>query len=174
MLTEDSSIPSSAQEAVLWKGHSSQWVHFWFYFFCLLLAIGCVVGALFTAGLALIGLIVPVVMWIVRWWITRSTHYELTTQRLRITSGILNRRLDELELYRVKDYVLEEPLLFRMLKLGNLNIVTSDTSSPLIAMHAISDVQDVREKLRAAVQSERDRKRVRELDVDNQDGNALG
>ncbi|MEY4483160.1 MAG: hypothetical protein RL693_612 [Verrucomicrobiota bacterium] len=174
MLTEDSPIPAPAQEATLWKGHSSQWVHFWFYFFCILLAIGCAVGALFTAGLALIGLIVPAVMWSARWWMTRATHYELTTQRLRITSGILNRRLDELELYRVKDYTLEEPLLYRILKLGNLNIVTSDSSSPLIAMHAISDVQDVREKLRAAVQSERDRKRVREMDVDHSDGNALG
>lgn len=174
MLTEEAPITPSAPEAVLWKGHSSQWVHFWFYFFCILLAIGCGVGALFTAGLSLIGLIVPAVMWGIRWWMTRSTHYELTSQRLRITSGILNRRLDELELYRVKDYALEEPLLFRMLKLGNLNIVTSDTSSPLIAMHAISDVHDVREKLRAAVQSERDRKRVREMDVDHADGNALG
>lgn len=174
MSTEDPSISSSAQEAVLWKGHSSQWVHFWYYFFCILLAAGCVVGALFSAGLALIGLIVPAGMWGVRWWMTRSTHYELTSQRLRITSGILNRRLDELELYRVKDYVLEEPLIFRLLKLGNLNIVTSDSSSPHIAMHAISDVHDVREKLRAAVQAERDRKRVRELDVDNMDGNTLG
>lgn len=174
MLTEDSPISPPASEAILWKGHSSQWVHFWFYFFCLLLAIGCVVGAVSTAGLALIGLIVPAIMWGLRWWMTRATFYELTTQRLRITTGILNRRLDELELYRVKDYVLEEPLLFRMLKLGNLNIVTSDSSSPLIAMHAISDVHDVREKLRAAVQSERDRKRVREMDVDNLGDTALG
>ena len=31
---------------------------------------------------------------------TKTTAYELTTQRLKITSGILNRKLDELELFR--------------------------------------------------------------------------
>ena len=35
-----------------------------------------------------------------------------------------------------------------------------------IALRAIAGVQAVREKLRTAVQSERDRNRVRELDVD--------
>lgn len=172
MNTEAPSI--SSPEAILWKGHSSQWVHFWFYFFCILLAIGCAVGALFTAGLSLIGLIVPAVMWGIRWWMTRSTHYEMSSQRLRRTSGIINRRLEELELYRVKDYVMEEPFYLRMLGLGNLSIVTSDSTTPVVSIHAIRDVHDVREKLRSAVQTERDRKRVRELDVDNMDGNALG
>jgi hypothetical protein len=42
-----------------------------------------------------------------------------------------------------------------------------------VAIKAIADVENVREKLRGAVQSERDRKRVRELDVDsNDDGGA--
>lgn len=174
MTTEDPSPPLPTPEAILWQGHSSQWVHFLFYFFCTLLAIGCVIAALFTAGFSLIGLIVPAVMWGIRWWMTRSTHYELTSQRLRRTSGIINRRLEELELYRVKDYVMEEPFYLRMLGLGNLSIVTSDSSTPVVAIEAIHDVHDVREKLRSAVQTERDRKRVRELDVDNLDGNALG
>lgn len=174
MPTEDTSISSPAPEAILWQGHSSQWLHFWFYFFCALLAIGCSVGALFTAGMSLIGLIVPAVMWGIRWWMTRSTHYEMTSQRLRITTGILNRRLDELELYRVKDYVMEEPFYLRMLGLGNLSIVTSDSTTPVVSIHAIHDVQNVREKLRTAVQTERDRKRVREMDVDNLGSGALG
>ena len=98
---------------------------------------------------------------------TRTTVYELTTQRLKIHRGILNRRLEELELYRVKDYIMDQPLLLRLLGLGNLTLVTSDASTPRIAIRAIPGVTAVREQLRTAVQSERDRKRVRELDVDN-------
>ena len=156
----------SVPETELWEGHTSQWVHFWFYFFCVLIAAGCIAGIPFSAGLSAIGLVVPLVMWIGRWWVTRTTKYELTTQRLRRTAGILNRKVDELELFRVKDYAMEQPLLLRMLGLGNLTLVTSDASTPTVALKAIHGVEDVREKLRQAVQAERDRKRVRELDVD--------
>jgi uncharacterized membrane protein YdbT with pleckstrin-like domain len=170
MPTDDRANPSAPAESTLWKGHSSQWVHFWFYLFCVLLAIGCLVALPFTGGLSIAGIVIPLGLWIARWWVTKATHYELTTQRLRKTSGILNRRLDELELYRVKDYSLEQPFVLRMLGLGNLSLITSDASTPELELKAIAGAEDVREKLRHAVQSERDRKRVRELDVDSSGG----
>jgi uncharacterized membrane protein YdbT with pleckstrin-like domain len=171
MPVEDESLsPPAREETVLWSGHSSQWVHFWWYLFCVLLAVAAVVGALFTAGLSLVGLIIPLAMWGVRWWMTRTTKYELTSQRLRRTSGILNRTLDELELYRVKDYSVEMPLMMRIFGLGNLRLVTSDATTPVVDIPAIQGAMDVRELLRTAVQAERDRKRVRELDVDGTGG----
>lgn len=170
------SIPSAAVETSLWKGHTSQWVHFWYYLFCIIIAAGIAVGAtvaaLPTGGLAYIALVVPLFMWLIRWWITKCTSYELTTQRLKIASGVLNRKLDELELFRVKDYAMDQPLALRIVGLGNLTLVTSDASTPTVAIRAIANVEDVREKLRTAVQAERDRKRVREMDVDNLEGGA--
>ncbi|TDU81499.1 PH (Pleckstrin Homology) domain-containing protein [Prosthecobacter fusiformis] len=163
----------SPSETSLWKGHTSQWVHFWYYFFCLLLAAGCGVAAVATGGLAAIGLVVPLLMWIIRWWVTKCTAYELTTQRLKISSGILNRKLEELELFRVKDYAMDQPLFLRMMGLGNLTLITSDMSTPTVEINAIPGVEGVREMLRTAVQAERDRKRVRELDVGGDGGDAL-
>lgn len=165
MPIDDNTTPTSAAETLLWTGHTSQWVHFWFYFFCVMLAVAAGVAIPFTAGLSAIGFVLPIGMWIVRWWATKCTAYELTSQRLRIRSGILNRRLDEMELYRVKDYAMEQPLMLRMFGLGNLTLITSDATNPQVAMRAIPQVETVREQLRAAVQSERDRKRVREMDV---------
>jgi uncharacterized membrane protein YdbT with pleckstrin-like domain len=153
-------------ESELWTGYTSQWVHFWYYFFCVLLAVGCLVAAPFTGGLSAIGLVVPLVMWLVRWWMTKTTRYELTSQRLRRSSGILNRVVDELELFRVKDYSMEQPFFLRMMGLGNLKLVTSDATTPIVTISAIAQVESVRELLRNAVQAERDRKRVRQLDVD--------
>jgi len=164
---------NSSTETTLWKGHTSQWVHFWYYFFCLLLAGAAIGGIPFTLGMSAIGLIVPLVMWIIRWWVTKCTTYELTTQRLKITKGILNKDLDELELFRVKDYSMTQPLFLRMLGLGHLTMVTSDASTPTVAIKAIPKVEEVREMLRTAVQVERDRKRVRELDVDGNDGDLI-
>lgn len=178
MPTEDAPITPAGAENTLWSGHTSQWVHFWYYFLCVLLAAAIAVGAtilaLPTGALSYAALIIPVIMWLIRWWVTKCTTYELTTQRLRIRSGVLNKRVDELELFRVRDYSMEQPLLLRLVGLGNLTMVTSDATTPTVAMKAIPDVEAVREKLRTAVQAERDRKRVRQLDVDNvEDGVGL-
>lgn len=171
MNNDDSPIAPASEETVLWNGHTSQWVHFWYYFLCLLLAGGIAAAAtllaLPTGGLTYLALIIPAVMWLARWWITKCTYYELTSQRLRIRSGILNKRVDELELYRVKDYSIELPFLLRLVGLGNLTMITSDATSPTVVMRAIPGIEHVREKLRSAVQSERDRKHVRELDMDS-------
>ncbi len=161
----DPAPPARANESDLWTGHPSQWVHFWFYLFCILLAVGAGAAAPWTAGLSAVAIVIPAILWIVRWWATRTTVYQLTTQRLRIRRGILTRRLDELELYRVKDYVLEQPLLLRLVGLGNLTLVSSDATTPTVILQAIAGAEGVRELLRNAVQTERDRKRVRELDV---------
>jgi uncharacterized membrane protein YdbT with pleckstrin-like domain len=167
MSTDNESAPQSESETELWSGHTSQWVHFWYYLLCVVLAAAAVVGIPFTAGLSAIGLVVPIAIAAIVWLTNRATSYVLTSQRLRIRRGILNRRLDEIELFRVKDYVMEQPLLLRMLGLGNITLVTSDVTTPTLLIPAIPDVEDVREKLRTAVQRERDRKRVRELDVDD-------
>lgn len=178
MNNDDSSAPSATTESILWSGHTSQWVHFWYYFLCVLLAAGIAVAAtilaLPTGALSYVALVIPAVMWLVRWWITKCTLYELTSQRLRIRSGILNKKVDELELFRVKDYSMEQPFLLRLVGLGNLTMITSDATSPTVAIRAIPGIEAVREKLRTAVQAERDRKRVRQLDVDNvEDDGAL-
>jgi len=170
MPTDDTPIASAPAETVLWSGYTSQWVHFWYYLFCVVLAVGiafaATIPALFTGGLAYLALIIPLLMWLIRWWVTKCTHYELTSQRLRIRTGILNKKVDELELFRVKDYSMEQPFLLRLIGLGNISMVSSDASHPNVALRAIPEVEDVREKLRTAVQAERDRRRVRELDVD--------
>jgi membrane protein YdbS with pleckstrin-like domain len=154
-------------ETPLWSGHPSQWLHVGFYLFCLVLAAAAVVAMPYTDNLSIYALGVPVVMILIRWWLTRATRYELTSQRLKVRRGILSRRLDELELYRVKDYVLEQPLLLRMVGRGHLTLVTSDASTRTVVLRGIPDVEAVREKLRTAVQAERDRKQVRELDVED-------
>jgi hypothetical protein len=63
---------------------------------CLVLAAAAIAATPFTQGLSAIGLVVPAAMWVLRWWATRTTVYEFTTQRLKIRSGILNRRLEEM------------------------------------------------------------------------------
>jgi uncharacterized membrane protein YdbT with pleckstrin-like domain len=152
-------------EETLWKGSTSQLVHVWTYLLWLAVAGGIIVAGIFLLNpLIYAALVVPLIGIAVRYLVTRSTVYELTSQRLRKTSGIFNKKLDELELYRVKDSTLEQPLLLRLFGLGNINVVSSDATMPLVLINAVPGAYDMREKLRVAVEAERDRKRVREVD----------
>ena len=155
------------EETVLWKGSPSQLTHVRTYLLWLLVA-ALIVGAgvyfqkpqLFSALL-----ICGIAMWI-RWQVTKATAYELTTQRLRKTTGLFSKKLSELELYHVKDSTLEQPLLLRIVGAGNIKVITSDALNPEMDLVAVGGAYSVREKLRAAVEVERDRKRVRVLDAD--------
>ncbi len=159
-----------AEETTLWKGRTSQLVYFWTYLLWLLVAGGIAVGATLALNpLIYAALIVPFIGIVARWLVTRSTAYELTTQRLRKTSGILSKKLDELELYRVKDSTLEQPVLLRMFGLGNITVISSDATLPMLIMSAVPTAYEAREKLRAAVEAERDRKRVRDVNFTETD-----
>lgn len=156
-----------ATETTLWSGTTSQWVHFLFYVLAIAVGIGCIVAASYTdRPLVAVGAALPVIAIMIRWIATRCLKYEITSQRLRRYSGILNRKIDELELYRVQDTSLEQPLLLRLVGLGHVTVMSSDASSPVVRMEAIRGAFGVREQLRHAVEAERDRKRVRALEMD--------
>ena len=109
-------------------------------------------------------LIVPIFVALWRWLEVRSIGYEITTQRLRFTSGVLNKRLEEVELYRFEDTSLEEPFLMRMFGVGNIIIQTHDASTPRLVLQAVPGARQAREQLRQAVEAVRVRKQVRTVE----------
>jgi uncharacterized membrane protein YdbT with pleckstrin-like domain len=113
---------------------------------------------------ALAWLIVPIGLMAWRFLGTRFHEYEITSERIRLTRGILSRRMDELELYRVKDTSIEQPLMLRLFGLSNVVVRSSDTSTPIFVIEAVPDAQMLRENLRGCVEKMRERKRVREVD----------
>ena len=136
------------EERTLWKGHPSPKKDLGFYVVCTLLS----------------PLILPLVAMLVRYLNTKFYKIEVTSERIRITTGILSKRMDELELYRVKDTRVEEPFFLRLFGLGNIVIATSDQSHPALTLEAIPETRALREDLRGCVEKLRDRKRVREID----------
>ena len=92
--------------------------------------------------------------------------YELTNQRLKMHSGVLSKKIEELELYRVRDTQFEQPFFLRLFGLGNVILFTTDSTSPEIILPAIPSAQGVREQIRNAVEETRDSKRVRVSELD--------
>ncbi|MDG2122497.1 MAG: PH domain-containing protein [Verrucomicrobiales bacterium] len=156
-------------ENVIWKGSPSHWTNFWSHVGCLLLAVGAIVGGVFFPPVfAAVVIPVGIVLW--KWLTVRCTVFELTSQRLRMSQGVFTRTIDEIELYRVKDSLIEQPFWLRVVGLGNLIMDTSDRSHPKAELNAISDVIGVHERVRERVEKLRDAKRVREVDFDNAGG----
>lgn len=159
-------------ETPLWKGSPSQWLNIGHFCMALLLAAGIAVGGIFFPP-AYAALILPLVWMIWRYLVIRCEAFELTSQRLRISKGILNQTIDEVELYRVKDVLLEKKWWMRILNLGSLYLETSDRSLPNITISAVSDATTLRETLRREVENVRDKKRVRELDFEESQDEVL-
>ena len=111
-------------------------------------------------------LVIPVFYAIWKWLELKCTTYELTTQRLRIITGVFNREEEEIELYRVKDISFAQPFLPRMFGLGNVTMHTSDKTTPTLTIAGISDAREFRDLLRDKVEQRRDEKRVREVDFE--------
>ena len=75
-------------------------------------------------------LVIPLFVILWKWLAVKNTKYELTTERLKTRYGVLNKKTDELELYRVRDYKFEQPFFLRLFSLGNIVLQTSDKSHP--------------------------------------------
>lgn len=105
---------------------------------------------------------------LVKWIENISTHYELTTQRLIIRSGIIMKRVDEIELFRVKDVRVDFSLINQLTGIGRITLRSSDPSSQGqdYLLRDVPDARGRRETLRALVDQARQRRRVRELDID--------
>ncbi len=112
-------------------------------------------------------LVVPLFYALWKWLEVRCTHYELTTERLRVTYGVFTRRVEELELYRVKDTALVEPLLMRLFGFGCVEVTSSDPSTPRFVLTAIPGAETCRELIRTYVEVRRNRKHITEIDVAN-------
>ena len=133
-----------SEESVLWQGRPSQILNLPIFLSCLL--------------------ILPIPVAFARWLSLRCTSYVLTSERLRISSGVFSRRSEELELYRVKDLTVEEPFLQRLVGRGRLILQTSDRTHPVIVLSAMRDVSALRDLIRAQVERLRVAKGVREID----------
>ena len=134
---------------MLWEGSPSQVTNLGTYIVCALLFF----------------LVVPVFYAVWRWLVTRCFRYSVSDQRIRLTQGVFNKRTDSIELYRVKDVVLLQPLWLRLFGLGNVELRTSDMTSPLLTLHAVPEPAPLREQILLAAEARRDVKGVRELDL---------
>ena len=157
------------EETIIWQGHPSQILNLHIFLLCGLVAGGLIAvaviyreslgtpGALILSGVA----VIPLIFAVVKWLQVRCQRYELTSERLRLRRGIFSRQTDEVELYRVKDYVLLEPFALRMWGAGDIALTTTDDANRSVLLKAISHPAELREQIRKHVEIRRQAKGVR-------------
>ncbi len=165
------------EEQLIWKGTPSQVLNLPALFLGILAASALTVAALLTAvvtgPLAIILIaaawVVCLLPWLGKVIATRFHQYEVTNQRFKQITGVFSRRVEVMELYRIKDMELEMPLHFRLFGLSRIIMSTSDRTTPVIVMNAIHDGMKVSDQIRHYVEDLRDKKRVREVDYEDGD-----
>lgn len=160
-------VPSTTH-AVIWSGSPSQWLNLWWWLAIAAAAAAFVVLLTATVGLAWWSLpivLAPIVVALVKWLDLRLTRYELDDERLRVTSGLLTKRTEHVELYRVKDTELTIPIWERIVGIGTIHVVSSDATNPRVSLRGVREPERVRESIRTACERVRRARGVRELDV---------
>ena len=139
----------SSKEYPVWTGSPSQWMNLPAFLLWGLLAL----------TLVLLPVSLCVILW--RYLVVKNQVFELTSERLKMHSGVLNKKISELELYRVTDTQFDQPFWLRVVGLAHVQIMSSDKTSPLVTITAVPDARELREKLRELVEARRAAKGVR-------------
>jgi uncharacterized membrane protein YdbT with pleckstrin-like domain len=164
-------------EETVWRGSVSQWKNFGFFLLQGLVALAILTAFVLVERRAspevrnmgpyiLILLAVPIFIAAARYLQTKCTIYELTTERLKTTEGVFSKVTDTLEFYRIKDIETHQPFLYRLCGIENVQLNTSDTTSPFVLIEAVPHEIGLADKIRNQVETIRQQKGVREVDVE--------
>ena len=141
-------------EKIIWQGNSSLISNFGSFMIGIILTL-TVVGAI-------VG--IPYIIW--TYLVIKNKKYELTQERLILRSGVLNKKIEELELFRIRDYSIEKPFIYNIFGVGNIILTSSDKTNPYIKLEALKDIENLKNKIRNAVQITRKNNGVKDLEID--------
>lgn len=90
------------------------------------------------------------VLWKGRPFLSLVENYTITSERLKITTGLASKHVENFELIRIQDIDFKQGMGERMLGIGDVNIRGQDPSNPEIMLRNVPKPEDVYETLRRA------------------------
>lgn len=92
----------------------------------------------------------------------RSNTYLITPEVLRVTRGIFFKRTDQLEMFRIKDYIITQSFLLQLFRLMTLTLKGTDPENPVISLVGIPE-SDIIDTIRDHVQEARKDNHIYEI-----------
>ncbi|MES2339871.1 MAG: PH domain-containing protein [Pseudomonadota bacterium] len=114
---------------------------------------------------------IAVVIVVAKWIGAMATRYDVASDRLILLRGIVNKSIDEIELYRVKDVRIAFSLINQLADIGTITVTSSDETTraaPLVMPH-VPRARARREELRTLIDAARRSRGVREIDLAHED-----
>ena len=137
---------ASGAEELIFEGHPAA-----------IQSIGGLLLAILTLGISAL----------VAYIISRGTHYKISSQRVVIERGVFGKRMEQIDLYRVVDYVVDKPFGQRIVGTGNVILEAMDKTTPEIRIEGVkTDVTALYERLRYCTEQEKKKRGVRVMDLE--------
>jgi membrane protein YdbS with pleckstrin-like domain len=141
MTTADPSEEILWEGAPTWRAWALRWIFGW-------VLLPVLVGLF---------LLVPV------WTRTRSKRWKLTSRRIEVESGMLSKRIDTLELWRVKDIEFRQSFVDRMANVASIVVTAHDPAQPVLEVRCTPGSRAVYDRLMAALMIARQQRGVMNL-----------
>jgi uncharacterized membrane protein YdbT with pleckstrin-like domain len=131
-------------QRVIFEGAPSWKAWFWSY---------VIAGVL---SVVLIGLIWIGILQLMR----KSLRYKITERTIDYETGLLSRRIETLQLWRVQDIEFRQSLIQRMLGIAEIHVQTKDASDPDLVLRGLPASREVFEALKDAAELARQQRVV--------------
>jgi uncharacterized membrane protein YdbT with pleckstrin-like domain len=131
-------------EETLWEGNPT-WRAWAFHWIVGWLLLPVIVGAF---------LLVPI------WSRIKSHRWKLTTRRIEVETGLFSKKVDTLELWRVRDAEFRQSLMDRMFGVSCIVVTAHDGALPVMEIRGVPGDRGIYDKLMAAVMDARQQRGV--------------
>jgi uncharacterized membrane protein YdbT with pleckstrin-like domain len=103
------------------------------------------------------------IAYLVLWFKSLATTFEITNQRIRIERGLLSKIKENVELFRIDDFDLHKPLGMRLVGHCQLHLRSSDPDQQSVFIYGIPGLEELADTLRECALRERKRRRITTL-----------
>ena len=146
-------------EESVYQGHPSWRALASFYLLGLLVALAVVLVVAVAIGETAIGIVlggvIAAVVLVVGYLRRVFTRYVITSQRLRISRGIVSRKVQETRLDRVQNVNFDQSVVDRMLSVGSVDFDTAGTDDSEFVFEWVNDPEGVVRAVNDAIHEQR-------------------
>jgi uncharacterized membrane protein YdbT with pleckstrin-like domain len=135
------------EEEVIWEGRASwrAWAGTWILGWILLPVL---IGAYFLISI---------------WMRTKAQRWKVTSRRIERESGLLSKRVDTIELWRIRDVEYRQSIFDRMFGVSSLVVTAQDGAAPYLEIRGVPASRVVYDGLMSAVMTARQQRGVMNL-----------
>lgn len=90
----------------------------------------------------------------------KSIMFRVTTTAIEYERGVLSKRIDVLQLWRVRDVVYKQHLVDRILAIAHIEVIAQDQTTPVLEIVGLPASRKLFEQLRDSVEIQRQAKNV--------------